>query len=242
MKIGGVQLRSFGDVAGNTTKHLKFIDCAVSNRADLVFIPELSLTGYEPRLANALATDEADACLDVFQQRSDADRIIVGLGLPLWVESHVQIGMVWFTPNRPRRSYAKQQLHSDELPFFVCGNKSLILEAGDDKLAPAICYESLQPNHAESVASLGADIYLVSVAKPEGPFRKAMLHYPAIARKHAMHVIMANCVGLSDDFVSVGQSAVWNARGELLAQMEREAEGTVMFDTISGNACMCRAD
>ena len=34
---------------------------------------------------------------------------------------------------------------------------------------------------------------------------------------------MANCVGPSDNFVSVGQSAIWNNRGDLLAQMDGEA-------------------
>lgn len=206
--------------------------------ADLVFFPELSLTGYEPRLAKSLATDETDRRLEVFQQRSDADKIIIGLGLPLSAGSHVQIGMVWFTPSAPRRSYAKQQLHSDELQFFVCGNRSLVLEVGQHKLVPAICYESLQPNHADNAANLGADIYLASVAKPAGPFAKAMLHYPAVARKHAMYVIMADCVGPSDDFVSVGHSAIWNTRGELLMQMDGETEGIVMLDTVKGIASM----
>lgn len=241
MKIGGVQCRAVaGDIAGNAARHLKFIEGAASQGVDLVFFPELSLTGYEPRLAKALATNKDDQRLDIFQQYSEAHHIIIGLGLPLSVGTAVQIGMVWFVPNAPRRNYAKQQLHADELPFFVAGNSSLVLEAGVHKLAPAICYESLQPSHADNVASLGADVYLASVAKPSGPLAKAIVHYPAIARRHSMYVVMADCVGPSDDFVSVGQSAVWNIRGELLAQMDGETEGIVILDTASGNATLHR--
>ncbi|MCL7931592.1 hypothetical protein M8006_16675 [Halomonas sp. ATCHA] len=47
---------------------------------------------------------------------------------------------------------------------------------------------------------------------------------------------MANCVGPSDDFISVGQSAAWNVRGELLAQMDAESEGLVVLDTVGGRA------
>lgn len=239
MKICAVQFQPIaGNIAANTAKHVDLIELAIDQGADLVFFPELSLTGYEPRLAKSLATDKTNSRLDVFQQRSDTNHIMIGVGLPISVGSSVQIGMVWFAPSAPRRGYAKQQLHADELPFFVPGDRQLILETAAHTLAPAICYESLQPNHADEAANLGADIYLASVAKPAGPLARAMVHYPAIARKYNLYVIMADCVGPSDDFVSIGQSAAWNRRGELLAQMDSQSEGMVMVDTGTGKACI----
>jgi predicted amidohydrolase len=143
MRICAVQLRPIaGDIAINIARHLKFIELAIAESADLVFFPELSLTGYE----------------------------------------------------------------------------------------------SLQPEHAKDAANMGANIYLASVAKPAGAMARAMLHYPAIARKYNLHVIMADCVGPSDDFVSVGQSAIWNNRGELLAQMDSQSEGIIILDTASDQA------
>jgi len=237
MKIAAVQLRpATGDIAANVAKHLDHIDRAVAHGAELVFFPELSLTGYEPRLAQSLATHAADPRLDVFQQRSDARHIIIGLGVPLAARSGTQIGMVWFAPSSPRRIYAKQLLHADELAFFVAGTQPLLLEAGGRKVAPAICYESLQPSHAENAAGLGADTYLASVAKPAGPMARAMLHYPAIARQHALYVIMADSVGPSDDFVSVGQSAAWDPAGNLLAQLDSDCEGILLVDITRGAA------
>jgi predicted amidohydrolase len=237
MKICAAQLRPIaGDIAANIAKHFRLIELAIAHRANLVFFPELSLTGYEPRLAKSLATNDADPRLDAFQRRSDTHNILIGVGLPISVGSHVQIGMVWFGPRTPRRSYAKQQLHADELPYFVQGGGQLVLKTATQTLAPAICYESLQHSHADSAAKLGANVYLASVAKPAGALVKAMLHYPAIARKHSMYVIMAACVGPSDDFVSVGQSAAWNSHGELLAQMDSESEGMVEVDTVGGTA------
>lgn len=35
---------------------------------------------------------------------------------------------------------------------------------------------------------------------------------------------------------SLGQSAAWNVRGELLAQMDAESEGLVVLDTAGGRA------
>jgi predicted amidohydrolase len=237
MRICAAQLQpTAGNFAANAARHLELIRLAVAHRADLVFFPELSLTGYEPSLAGSLAISAVDRRLDAFQQYSDASNLLIGVGMPIAAGSSVQIGMVWFAPSSPRRSYAKQQLHVDELPYFVAGDRQLLLESAGHKLAPAICYESLQMDHADGAAGLAADVYLASVAKPASNVTKAMAHYPAVSRRHNMYVIMANCVGPSHDFISVGHSAAWNARGELLAQMDAESEGLVVLDTVSGTA------
>ena len=67
MKIGAVQLQPIpGDILSNVARHLNFIQVAVDQDADLVFFPELSLIGYEPTLAQSLATDKTDGRLDIF--------------------------------------------------------------------------------------------------------------------------------------------------------------------------------
>jgi predicted amidohydrolase len=241
MRICAAQFRPVaGEIASNLARHLELIDIAVAHGAELAYFPELSLTGYEPRLAKSLATEEGDGRLDKLQERCDAHGILVGVGLPISFESSVRIGMIWFSPNSPRRSYAKQQLHADELPFFVGGESQLVLRVAAHTLVPAICYESLQSSHSDCAAKLGADVYLTSVAKPASALAKAMLHYPNVARKHNMYVIMSDCIGPSDDFVSVGQSAAWDRRGHLLAQMDSDSEGIVLLDTAIEKASIHR--
>jgi apolipoprotein N-acyltransferase len=44
--------------------------------------------------------------------------------------------------------------------------EQVIIKTNDTNIAPAICYESLQPIHIENAFKLGADVYLASVAKP----------------------------------------------------------------------------
>lgn len=240
MKISAVQFRSAtGDISTNIKRHLTFIELSIAQRAELVYFPELSITGYEPKLAKALATGIDDSRLNVFQECSDANKITIAVGLPLLTRTRPQIGMIWFRPSEPRSAYAKQLLHADEEPWFAVGESQFLLGADPDVIAPAICYESLQPKHAEHAARLGADIYLVSVAKPAGAMTKGMLHYPAVARDHNMHVIMADAIGPSDDFISVGGSAAWNNRGELLAQMDDESEGILVMDTARDSAAVC---
>ena len=100
-----------GDIAHNIADHMRFIQAAVAQYADLLIFPELSLTGYEPTLARALATTPDDPRLAPFQMCSDADRIVIGVGLPLVMGAGVGIGMVLFRPGQPRLVYAKHHLH-----------------------------------------------------------------------------------------------------------------------------------
>lgn len=199
--------------------------------ADAVFFPELSLTGYEPELAKKLASNQNDSRLDLFQETSDKNNIIIGLGLPTMKKSKIRISMIIFEPNKLRQTYSKQQLHSDELPYFENGDDQIIIKAKDTNIAPAICYESLQPTHSENAFKLGADVYLASVAKPANGVEKAFDYYPKLAKQYGMPVLMANSVGFCDNFLSVGKSAVWTKVGKLAGQLDDKTEGLLIFDT-----------
>jgi predicted amidohydrolase len=232
MKLCAAQLLAdIGNIESNVLKHEALIDVAVSRQADVVFFPELSLTGYVPRLAHRLATEVADLRLGVFQELADTKNIIIGVGLPTHAHGGVLVTMVLFRPHATPLSYSKQQLHADELPFFVQGDTQLSVSVGEHVLAPAICYESLQPNHAAGAARDGADVYLASVAKPQRNVTKAYDHYARMAKQHSMAVLMANLVGPCDDFVSAGQSGAWNRSGDLVANMDAESTGLVVFNT-----------
>lgn len=139
--------------------------------------------------------------------------------------------MLWRVFHGPRRGYARQHLHSDELPFFIPGEGQLVLAVAGHTLIPAICYESLNPRH--TAAQLGADVYL---ARPPGSFARAVEHDPELAHIHGLYVTMANAVGPCDDVVRGGQSAAWGRSGELLARMDRESDGLVLLDTARGTA------
>lgn len=220
-----------GNVSANIEAHKKIIELALTLNAEAIFFSELSLTGYEPELAKKLATNQNDNRLDIFQEISDKNKIVIGLGLPTATESKIRISMIIFEPNQPRQTYSKQQLHSDEFPYFENGDGQLIIKTNDKNIAPAICYESLQHTHSENAFKLGADVYLASVAKPANGVKKAFDHYPKIAKQYAMPVLMSNCVGFCDNFLSVGNSSVWTKEGELIGQLDDKSEGILIFDT-----------
>ena len=232
MKISLAQIRPVkGNISTNIATHKKLIALAIAANADAIFFPELSITGYEPELAKELATNQDDKRFDDFQQISDTNKIIIGIGVPTKSEAGTLISMIIFQPNKSKQTYSKQQLHADELPYFVNGNSQTILAIENIKIAIGICYESLQTDHAENANKLGATIYIASVAKSQNGINKALVHYPIIATKFSMTVLMTNCVGYCDNFESVGKSAVWNDKGELIGEFNDTDEGILIFDT-----------
>ncbi|MNG84375.1 apolipoprotein N-acyltransferase [compost metagenome] len=221
---------------GNLQRHLVCIEQAAALGAELVVFPELSLTGYEPSVARQAALPVTSARLDPLQAACDRLGITVAVGLPLPTPDGIRIGMPIFCPEAPRQAYAKQRLHDDELPYFTPGDQALLLEVGEHRVAPAICYESMFLAHAAVARERGADLYLVSVAKTAKGIREGYAHYPEVARELGIPVLMANCVGPADTFIGAGGSAAWDSQGHLLASLDDHSEGLVVLDTRSASA------
>ena len=235
MKIAIAQIQPVkGDIPKNIRLHQKWINIAIEADADLIVFSELSLTGYEPELAEELALPPNAPTLDLFQQISNLHQISIALGLPTSSERGNHISMLIFQPNRTRQVYTKQMLHQDECPYFVAGNTPLLFEVEDQQIAPAICYESLQPKHSEQAHELGATLYLASVAKAQKGIDKAFYIYPRVAQKYAMPVLMSNCIGPCDNFLGAGQSSVWNSHGVCLESLGKAVEGILVYDTKTG--------
>jgi len=225
-----------GDIEFNIGEHIKLIKKAIDFGMDLIVFPELSLTGYEPLLAESLSTDISDSRLDILQTLSNEHNIIICAGLPIKQIHGNLIGLVVIQPQKERTMYAKQILHADERPFFVEGRGQSFINFGNEILAPAICFESLQESHAIEAKKCGANIYLASVAKHESGVQRGYKHYSSISNKHGFITLMANSYGTCDNFLSFGSSAVWDKKGKCIANLNESENGLVGVDTISGES------
>jgi predicted amidohydrolase len=232
MKICVVQTRPIkGDIVSNIVQHLRFIDLAVADGASIVIFPELSITGYEPTLAQELGTSKDDPRFDVFQNLADARKITIGIGAPTRHPAGLYISMVLFRPHTARETYSKQYIHSDEEPFFVSGQSSVGLIGEENNLALAICYELSVPEHSAAAFRSGAKIYVASVAKTAEGVERACTTLADIARRYSMTVLMSNCLGQCDNFTAAGRTSVWNDKGELQGQLNDIVEGFLLYDT-----------
>jgi predicted amidohydrolase len=232
MKIALAQIRPVrGDIKSNISKHVHLINQAAKHDADIIVFPELSVTGYEPSQAKLLATDEDDSRFAIFQQLSDENLLIIGVGVPTKSDDGIKISMVLFQPRQPRRVNSKMYLHPDEDPFFVPGNNLPGLIINNTHIALAICYEISVPQHAEIARSNGAQLYIASVAKTTKGVEKAIVRLKEIAANYGMTVLMSNSIGLCEDGECGGRSSVWNNKGNLIGHLNDMDEGLLLFDT-----------
>jgi predicted amidohydrolase len=232
MKIAVAQTNPVtGDIQQNISRHKVLIDLAVSQGADTIIFPELSLTGYEPTLAGTLAINPDDSRLDELFMASETRGITIGAGIPTTHAEGIRISMILFEPGKPRRLYSKRYLHADEEPFFISGpdNPGLIGEKND--IALAICYEISVPQHAEDAFANGAKLYVASVVKSVRNVDKALARLSQIGRDYSMPVLMANSIGQADGEICAGKTSVWNDKGQLLEQLDDIHEGILIFDT-----------
>jgi predicted amidohydrolase len=230
MKLCVAQTRPVkGDIAANIKRHESLI--ALARGADVLFFPELSLTGYEPTLAKELAIDADDRRLDSFQVISDSGAVTIGLGAPTRSALGTCVTMFVFQPHKPRTSYSKRHLHSDEEPFFIRGEGFVTLKVHWAVIAPAICYELSVPEHSQNAARAGASVYMASVAKTAKGLGAAIPILEEISRTYSMTVLMANCVGECDGGECGGKTSIWNRKASLLGQLNDRDEGILMLDT-----------
>jgi len=233
MKICVTQTKPVkGNIQKNIENHFRMIKLAVSEEADVIIFPELSLTGYEPELAQKLAVDKDDIRFDDFQKISSVDQIIIGVGLPIKKGSDICIGMLIFHPNKERQVYFKQYLHTNEEKFFISGNNLTNLIYGES-IALAICYELSVPMHSERAFKRGAAFYIASVVESVEGVEKSIEKLAKIAEKYAMTVFMSNCIGKTGIYNAAGKTSIWNKKGELLKQLNDNKEGILVLDTAS---------
>jgi predicted amidohydrolase len=232
MKICAAQIKPLrGNIQINIANHKELTQFAVSNGVGLIVFPELSLTGYEPKLADELATKMDDERFDDFQAISNNHQISIAVGIPLRAELGTLISMIIFQPNKCREIYSKQHLHRDELPYFINGQGQLLFTSGNSKIAPAICYELSVPEHSKNAFAMGAEIYIASVAKSADGVKEAITTLSDIAQRYSMTVLMSNCIGFCDGVECAGQTSIWNSNGVLAGQLDDKNEGLLIIDT-----------
>ncbi len=231
------QARSIkGDIPSNIKNHLSFIERAHRQDARLILFPELSISAYEPAIAQEVAMQTDDPRLDIFQSKADQYNMYIGIGIPTKHSSGIRISLILFQPDKPRYIYSKQMLHEDELPYFQAGQQAGHIQIDSLKLGFAICYESLQLEHFIKAKNDQCDLYVASVAKPQRGISKAIKHYNTVSKSYQTPILMANAIGYYDNFLSVGQTGAWNTDGALLASLNETDEGILLYDSSSQTA------
>lgn len=218
-----------GNLEANVQHHLEFSGLAQSQGAELLLFPELSLTGYELKLAPSCAVTPDSPVLDPlceFAQRYGMT-IVAGAPVPNG-RGGLYIGALAFHPDGEVTVHFKQYLHSSEEPPFTSGPGGETIAVGGASIALAICRDATFPEHADAAVRRGATVYAVGAMIDGGGYRRKALLLEAFAAKHRIAVMLANYAGITGGERSAGQSAIWAPGGELVSRSDGNGEELVV--------------
>lgn len=235
-KVAAAQTPSrSGDIETNLAVHEKAILVAAANGVSTLIFPELSLTGYEPKLSSELAMFPDDPRLLPLAILAQVHQINVVVGAPLkFLDSKPCLGAIVFASNGERRMYCKMHLGGDEPNYFSPGTEPLLLNSGGQSIGLAVCADSSRPSHPQHYAEAGASVYAAGVFLNEEWYATDCPRLAGYAYRFGLLVVMANHADSVGTYRSVGKSAIWSPSGELLAEAEGTTRSLVVASLVDG--------
>jgi predicted amidohydrolase len=243
-----------GDVAANIDGHVRLARIAAHAGARVVVFPELSLTGYELGLAQALAFSQRDPRLEPLAGLAAALSMTLIVGAPVRLDSGLHIGAFILAPDGTEDLYTKHHLGAfssaascdgvvppAEATLFRPGDRNPLVRLGDATAAVAICADTGRPSHPSAAAERGAGVYLTSMFVIPSEYEREIGNLRAYARQYSMVVAFANYGGPTGGLASAGRSAIWSERGELLAQFDESGVGVAVATEAFGGDVTGRA-
>lgn len=222
-KISVAQIASVkGDVDENIITHLKAIEKASEIGVSYLVFPELSLTGYEPEIAENLAFSRTDKRLQPLIDSAIRNDINIGVGAPLQSSGLPKIGVIVISHIGTVGAYEKMHLHSGEEAYFDNGNSYNLITVGNTKIANAICADTNNASHARTCYELGAAVYVAGVLITEGGYDSDITAMAGYANEYNMLVAMANHNQPTGNWAPVGKSAIWSSTGLLACASESQ--------------------
>jgi len=249
MKIALAQLNyHIGNFEANTKKIIDHIDLARQKGADLVVFAELAICGYPPR--DFLEFDEFIALCDEAAQEiaKHCGDIACIVGLP--IKNDIPQGKdlynaAYFIENGSVKAIAKKALLPtydvfDEYRYFEPATEFNCVEFKGKKIALTICEDLWNINDNPLYVSNPMDELIkeepdVMINIAASPF--SYTHDDARikvlsdnAKKHRLPVFYVNQVGAQTEIIFDGGSLVFDADGEMKAEMKYFEEDLQVFD------------
>ncbi|OLS33428.1 carbon-nitrogen hydrolase family protein [Bacillus sp. MRMR6] len=214
-----------GQLEGNLRRMDQVIDEFGSSH-DLILFPETYTMGFPAReVCRSLAQSLDGPVVKHLEQKAREVNTTFVTGLYERDGEHVYNTTVLVGPSGLMLSYRKTHLWVGESARVEAGNMFRSCSWRDTKLGLLICYDIEFPETARSVASLGAELLLVTDGNmhPYGPVHRIAVQ--ARAQENQIFVAMANRVG-EDDYSNhyVGGSMIADPYGQIVLEASTDKE------------------
>jgi predicted amidohydrolase len=215
---------ALGDVEENVRRSREVVERARADGADLVVLPELTLTGYSLGLVSddvSLSVDDRE--MAELAEASDGLACVVGFAEAGLV--HTYNSAAYLERGKVRHVHRKLYLPTygiwEERKHFTPGNEMRAFDTDIGRVALLICSDAWQPALAVLAVQDGARVLIIpansTARRPENEpeWRDANRFY---ARMLETYVVFVNRVGAEGDLSFWGGSHVYDPWGELVAE------------------------
>jgi NAD+ synthase (glutamine-hydrolysing) len=257
MKIALAQINpTVGDIAGNCRKILDFIEQAKARGAKVVVFPELSIIGYPPKdllLKPRFVEDNLRGLQDIASRVSGIDAVVgyaerntAPVGRPL----HNALAVL--RDGKIISRHFKTLLPTydvfDESRYFEPGldeRQNIVTIAGrpmglsicedlwnDEKMVPRRLYHQ---NPIADLNTAGAQVMINASASPfvVGKHKFRVELFSSQVKQFGKPLVYVNQVGGNDELVFDGNSVVFDAKGNVIAQARDFEEELLVVDLLN---------
>lgn len=229
-----------GDLAGNAERILHAVSEARGRDADIVALPELSITGYPPEdlvLYPQFLIDNQEAAREIARQIRGIAAVIGFVGSSVNGEPPLynSAGLVW--DGEIVHRYDKIHLPNygvfDEARYFTRGGACPVFDLAGVQTGINVCEDVWRPvGPSEVQCAAGAEVLININASP---YEKGKVHtrrtlITDLARRNRAYAAYVNLVGGQDELVFDGGSLIASPEGEVIALGAQFEEDLLIVD------------
>lgn len=220
---------AFENKISNLKKIEKFIIEAKSKNADIVFFPEMSLTGFSMNISKTTESDFSN--IEKIKKMAFQNEIFVGFG---WVEKAGKKAKNCYSIIDKKGTeickYVKIHpfSYSGENKYFLAGENIVTFNINKLNFGIFICYDLRFPEIFQ-IASKKASVIVVAANWPKDRRDHWLSLLKARAIENQAYIIGINCFGKQNEIYYSGDSCIYNPNGCKICSAEEE-EKLIVFE------------
>jgi len=237
MRIALAQINpTVGDLEGNVSKIIDYLQRAKRVDADLIAFPELAVTGYPPEdllLKSQFIDDNLQALKKIQESVSDITAVIGFVDRKNSLYNAAALIHNKEIIDVYHKVYLPNYGVFDEYRYFQAGVRYPIYRIGDAWIGINICEDIWYPEGPARIQSLaGAEVILNINASPyhigKGRLREEMLSTRAF--DNSVTLAYLNTVGGQDELVFDGHSVILDQDGNVIIRGKQFEEDLIIAD------------
>lgn len=242
INMSGSQLKLFlaqmnirwEDKSANRLTCARLVEQAVSEKADVIIFPELTLTGFSVHNKSLAEQAGKSETVNFFCQLAKQNKIAIIFGM-IFSAGSKQKNMALAVNAKGKIMAEYQKIHTFSLAKenknFNSGNKAGIFTLNGFKIALAICYDLRFPGLFEAISTkYKPDVFIVIANWPS----VRVAHWRTLLAARSLdtqsYVVGVNRVGSGGGLQYSGFSSVHSPWGEKIIELKGASGGVVTID------------